>query len=278
MATIRGKKGSNCSNRASKGQPSVAPAQPQHRSNRIAMAPAKHLCNSPIKTTVAISDNTTTPNNDSHRRLHPRHPLLPFILSKVNPPPYRHHCPTCDCSTPPQDNCLGLLGLGDIMYPMLARLFYTNIETKTIPKGMMLVSNVKGIPITLSHSTLVWIFHLKFIDTTPSNLARWQHASDLTPKEASSLKVFLPDTPFVPNVVEVLAGLKEDNATLRSQLNQIQLDMSLMNKKTDALICLTSLIHHGAQLAIPFQGTDMAYATQSADQTIRSTFSKPHFR
>ena len=102
--------------------------------------------------------------------------------------------------------------------------------------------------------------------------------SDLTPEEATAVKVSLLDTPSASNVVVVLASLKEDNAALRTQLDQIQLDMGLMNKKIDALIRLTSLIHRGSQLVIPFQNTDVAHATQSADQIVRSTSSEPHFR
>ena len=79
-------------------------------------------------------------------------------------------------------------------------------------------------------------------------------------------------------MAEVLTGLNEDNTAIRSQLDKIQLDMGLMNKKIDALIRLTSLIHRGAQLVVPFQNTDVAHVAQSADQIIRSTSSEPHFR
>ncbi|KAJ8432320.1 hypothetical protein Cgig2_027440 [Carnegiea gigantea] len=177
------------------------------------------------------------------RHPHLRHPLHDPNPSKMPPPRYRHDYPEHDCSILFQDNCLRLLDLGDVVYPCLVRVFYANLETKSTPKGMILMSNVKAIQIIL----------------------RWQHASDLSSEEATALKVTLPDTPSVPNVVEVLASLKEDNGALWSQLDQIQLDMCLTNKKIDALIRLTSLIHHGAQLAIPFQRIDVAHVAQSAD-------------
>ncbi|KAJ8437465.1 hypothetical protein Cgig2_012905 [Carnegiea gigantea] len=49
-------------------------------------------------------------------------------------------------------------------------------------------------------------------------------------------------------------------------------------QKARFLIRLTSLIHRGAQLAIPFQMTDIAHATQSVEQIIRSTSFAPNFR
>ena len=75
----------------------------------------------------------------------------------------------------------------------------------------------------------------------------------------------------------VLARLKKDHADLCNQLDHIQLEMGLMNKKVDVLIRLTNLIHRGAQLAIPFQTTDVVHATLSAEQTIQLTSSMPHF-
>ncbi|KAJ8420626.1 hypothetical protein Cgig2_032404 [Carnegiea gigantea] len=106
----------------------------------------------------------------------------------------------------------------------------------------------------------------------------WQHSSDLTSTKAAVLKVTLPDTFSAPNVATVIAGLPETTTTLRQQLDQVQMDIGLMNKKIDSLIHLISLIHYGAQLAIPFQITDIAHATQSAEQIIRSTSSTPNFR
>ncbi|KAJ8433970.1 hypothetical protein Cgig2_033768 [Carnegiea gigantea] len=159
-----------------------------------------------------------------------KRPCNHYIKTTVKPPHHHHHCPTCSCLTP-----------------------------------------LQAVTITLSRSVLESIFSLKFIDTAPSNITyKWrQHASDLTLEEATALQVSLPDTPSVRNVAIVLDGLKKDNATLRTQLDQIQLDMGLMKKKIDALIHLTSLIHRGAQLTVPFQNTDVAHVAQSADQIIR---------
>ncbi|KAJ8437464.1 hypothetical protein Cgig2_012904 [Carnegiea gigantea] len=178
-----------------------------------------------------------------------------------------------------------LLDLGDSIYPRLVHLFYANLDAQATPNGVFLKSIVKNVELTLDRSVLESIFWLKFINTTPSNLTckhakdlGWQHASNLTPTEAAVLKVTLPDTLSTANVVTVLAGLQETTATIRQQLDQVQLDMGLMNKKLDSLIRLTSLIHCGAQLAIPFQMIDIAYATQSTKQIIRSTSFVPNFR
>jgi len=78
----------------------------------------------------------------------------------------------------------------------------------------------------------------------------WQHLHDLTPTRASSLNVSLSDQPS-PNVTKTLLELQEDNASIREQLDQIQLDMGLMNKKIDELIRVTSLLHQDVQLVIP---------------------------
>jgi len=44
----------------------------------------------------------------------------------------------------------------------------------------------------------------------------WQHVIDLTPGEASALKVSLPNHPSSPNLAEALVGLKEDQAEHRN--------------------------------------------------------------
>lgn len=66
-----------------------------------------------------------------------------------------------------KDNCPKLLDLGDVAYSRLISLSYANLETKSTPKGMIVVSNMKGVQITLSRSVLKSISSLKFIDTTP---------------------------------------------------------------------------------------------------------------
>jgi len=59
----------------------------------------------------------------------------------------------------------------------------------------------------------------------------WQHLSDLTPDEASSLKIKLPNIGFAPHIADTLTELKEDHAELCTQLEQIQVEMELMNCK-----------------------------------------------
>jgi len=66
-----------------------------------------------------------------------------------------------------KDRCLGLLDLGDVVYPRLVRLFYANLETKTSASGVFFESVVKAVKITLSRPVLESIFGLKFIDTAP---------------------------------------------------------------------------------------------------------------
>ena len=55
---------------------------------------------------------------------------------------------------------MGLLDLGDDVYPYLVRLFNVNLETKSSPKGVFFMSNVKAVTITLRHSVLESIFGL----------------------------------------------------------------------------------------------------------------------
>ena len=127
------------------------------------------------------------------------------------------------------------------------------------------------VPVISTHSLKT----LKFYKTATRG---WQHLSDLTPEEASSLNLKHPDTASAPDITTTLAKLKEDYADLRTHLEHLQTEMGLMNRKVDELIRLTSLIHHGTKLAIPFQSTDMEQATRAADQIILSTSSAPHFR
>ncbi|KAJ8424575.1 hypothetical protein Cgig2_002587 [Carnegiea gigantea] len=96
--------------------------------------------------------------------------------------------------------------------------------------------------------------------------------------EASSLELKHPDTASAPTIADTLAELKDDYAELRPHLEHIQTEMGLMNCKIDELIRLTSLIHHGTKLTIPFQSTDIEKATQAADRIILYTSSTPHFR
>ena len=106
----------------------------------------------------------------------------------------------------------------------------------------------------------------------------WQHVSDLTPAEATSLKVSLPDAPTASPIHTALTEIHETLALLRHQQDQLQLDIGLLHKRVEALIHLTSLVHCGARLVVPFQTTDIDSATQSADNIIRSTSFAPHFR
>ncbi|KAJ8438050.1 hypothetical protein Cgig2_014179 [Carnegiea gigantea] len=226
MATSRGGMGSNNSNRASKGQPLAAPAQPKHWSNRIAIGLAKRLCNHCVKTTMNISDTTMT--------------IFDTTTTFQN-----------QSSSSPSSLCFIPSRASDVVYPKLVRLFYANLETKFTPKGTFFMSIMKSIKITLSHSILESIFGLKFIKTTPSNLTRKRakdlclaqfaypqklvgykcqtkaisysvprtSASNLTPEEGTALKISFPNTLPAPNVATVLAGLQEDNAAIRHQLD-----------------------------------------------------------
>ncbi|KAJ8433129.1 hypothetical protein Cgig2_004867 [Carnegiea gigantea] len=170
-----------------------------------------------------------------------------------------------------KDNCLGLLNLGDVVYLRLVRLFYVNLETKSTPKSVFFVSLVKSVTITLSRCVLESIFALKFVDTAPSNLTR-KHTKDLCLTEFAC-----PHKIADYKRQNKAPPLKKDHADLCNQLDHIQLEMGLMNKKIDVLFRLTSLLHRGAQLAVPFQTTDVVHATPSTEQIIQSTSSAPHF-
>ncbi|KAJ8431940.1 hypothetical protein Cgig2_017426 [Carnegiea gigantea] len=164
-----------------------------------------------------------------------------------------------------------------------------NLETKSSATGVFCVSLVKSIKITATCSILESIFGLKFVDTSPPNLTSkeakdlclaqfacphyiaaykcqykapsYHHVTDLTPEEASALKVPLSDHPSSPNLIEALAWLKEDQDELRNQLDHIQLEMGLMNREIDELIQLTMCIHHGLKLVVQFQPTNLEKAT-----------------
>ncbi|KAJ8448505.1 hypothetical protein Cgig2_012149 [Carnegiea gigantea] len=128
------------------------------------------------------------------------------------------------------------------------------------------------------HVSVISTHSLKTLKFYKTATRGWQHLSDLTPEEASSLKLKHPDTAPAPDITTTLAELKEDYAELRTHLEHLQTEMGLMNRKVDELIRLTSLIHHGTKLAIPFQSTNMEQATRAVDRIILSTSSTPHFR
>ena len=48
-----------------------------------------------------------------------------------------------------KDNCLGLLTFGNVVYPRLVQLFYTNLELKSTSDGVSVESSVKGVKIAL---------------------------------------------------------------------------------------------------------------------------------
>ncbi|KAJ8438356.1 hypothetical protein Cgig2_015283 [Carnegiea gigantea] len=68
-----------------------------------------------------------------------------------------------------KDNCL-LCELGDIMYPLLVRLFYANLEMKMDANGMYLASFVKSVPTTINRTVLATMFGLKFTNPAPPSL------------------------------------------------------------------------------------------------------------
>ena len=76
------------------------------------------------------------------------------------------------------DNYLGLLTLGNVVYPWLVWLFYANLELKSTSEGISVKSFVNGVKISLDRSVLTLIFGMKFIDNAPSNLTR-KMAKDL---------------------------------------------------------------------------------------------------
>jgi len=85
------------------------------------------------------------------------------------------------------------------------------------------------VPIISAHSLKI----LKFYKTA---IRGWQHLSDLTPEEASSLKLKLPDTTSAPAIADTLTELKDDHAEIRTHLEHIQAEMGLMNHKLNELI------------------------------------------
>jgi len=70
----------------------------------------------------------------------------------------------------------------------------------------------------------------------------WQHIHDPTQAEAASLNVSISDQPS-PNITKTLLELQEDNAHLQAQIDQLQLDLGLTNRKFDELVRLTCLLN-----------------------------------
>lgn len=77
-----------------------------------------------------------------------------------------------------KDSCMGLLDLGETVYPRLVQLFYANLEAKVGVNGMYLVSLRKFVSITINRATLETVFGLKFTENAPSSLTR-KMAKDL---------------------------------------------------------------------------------------------------
>jgi len=115
---------------------------------------------------------------------------------------------------------------------------------------------------------------LRFYKTTTRG---WKHASGLTSAKATDLQAPLSDQPTLHALRESLESLREDYAELRAQVDLIHTDMGLLGKKMNELISMTSIVHHGAQLAITFTSSDLDRATQTVDRIIQSTSFDPPF-
>ncbi|KAJ8428241.1 hypothetical protein Cgig2_025055 [Carnegiea gigantea] len=151
-------------------------------------------------------------------------------------------------------------------------------------KGVYLVSLVKTVPITINHSFLKTVFSLKFTDPAPPSLTRkmakdlgWIHISELTPAEATELKVQSPEHPPLHTIAANIDSLREEHADLGTKVDLLNSDMGLLGRKVDELIHLTTLVHHGAKLAIPFKQSDLDRASTAADHLIQSSSPHPHF-
>ncbi|KAJ8421227.1 hypothetical protein Cgig2_034077 [Carnegiea gigantea] len=221
MANTRGGKAPKRPSPASKAKESASFSPPKRRCHRIAAGTSKRACKSATKTTVTILDSPSVSDRSSDNSASTQSAIAPSSLIKIT----------------------------------ANSVFFESI--------------VKSVKITLSCPILESIFGLKFVDTTPPNLSRkvakdlclkqfaspqkleaytwenkappimfysrnldcWQHLSDLTPDEVSSLKIKLPDTGSAPHIADTLTELKEDHAELRTQLEHIQVEMGLMNRK-----------------------------------------------
>ena len=67
---------------------------------------------------------------------------------------------------------MGLLTLGNVVYPWLVKIFYANLELKSSLNDVFFESVVKNVRITLSRLVLETIFGLKFVDNAHSNLTQ----------------------------------------------------------------------------------------------------------
>ena len=83
-----------------------------------------------------------------------------------------------------RDNCVGLLELGNVIYPRLICLFYANLEVKSGAHGLCFETLIKSFRITLNPATLESIFGLRYVNTAPSTLTR-KVAKDLCLSECA---------------------------------------------------------------------------------------------
>ncbi|KAJ8435565.1 hypothetical protein Cgig2_020027 [Carnegiea gigantea] len=159
MPKTTGEKGSWCPKWVADAQPSTGPTPPKCWSSCIATSVVERPCHQRLKTTVTISDNTTSfGNRFAQTPFSSASPVsLPIVLGFFE--------------KLAKHNCMRLLNLGDSVYPRLVRLFYANLEVKATPNGIFLKSIVKNVQITPGRSVLESIFGLQFINTAPSNLA-----------------------------------------------------------------------------------------------------------
>ncbi|KAJ8425502.1 hypothetical protein Cgig2_015876 [Carnegiea gigantea] len=150
--------------------------------------------------------------------------------------------------------------------------------------GVYLVRLLKSVPITINCSVLGTVFGLKFIESTPPSLTRkmtkdlgWKHIYELTPVEATELKIQSPEHPSLHTIAANIDSLREEHADLRTKVDLLHSNMGLLSRKVDELIRMTSLVHHGAKLSIPFKRSNLDRASTAGSHLIQSLSPNPHF-
>ncbi|KAJ8434114.1 hypothetical protein Cgig2_024232 [Carnegiea gigantea] len=313
MANTIGGKAPKRIGQASKAKESASSTLTKRRSNRIAAATSKRACKPPIKTTITISDSPSVSGQSFDNSASTQSAIAPSSLkldaytrqNKATPyhvlfsEPRLLHSIFVRIFYPKEhlkeayneivlEAIYRLMNGHSIDYAtmILSHMYrVTNMSrTPSLPYGNLLTRIFTYFKVPMDceeclthHVSVISAHSLKTLRFYKTAARGWRHLSDLTPNEASSLKIKLPDNGSAPHIADTLTELNEDHAEIRTQLEHIQVEMGLMNCKINELIRLTNLIHHGAKLAIPFLSTDVKKATQVADRIIHSTSSTSHF-
>ncbi|KAJ8421764.1 hypothetical protein Cgig2_018957 [Carnegiea gigantea] len=221
MANTRGGQAPKRARQASKSKESGSSAPAKRRSHRIAAGTSKRACKPGIKTTITIPNSPSvsslsfdnSASTQSATKTTANGVFFESIVKSVK----------ITLSRTVLESIFGLKFVDtathnlsrkvakDLCLPQFARP--QKLETYTwqnkAPPIMFCTPNIDCCTMFLS------VFSIP--KPTPKKLIM----SDLTPEEASSLKIKLPDTASAPAIADTLTELKDDHADIRTHLEHI---------------------------------------------------------